>query len=181
MIQSVDAPHKRQAVLDSSFWTLTCTHGIEIFLRDFFLPPILVPRPVWLEMTSPLTRGMYVYTEARRMERALEDGWLAIPSENQYEPYHEFGEGERHAMGIARSFDTELLINDYRPFSRAQELGISAISVPHLVILLVKRGIMHPNRGLHIINDIRWVTSAALIDLAGKEIKRIHRELGNHG
>ncbi|MGI6610002.1 MAG: hypothetical protein ACOX4G_05760 [Limnochordia bacterium] len=64
--------------------------------------------------------------------------------------------------------------SDYRPFTRSWELGVSAVSVPHLVILLVEKGMMHPDRGRRIVSDMRWVTSAALIDLATRAIDRMH-------
>lgn len=135
-----------------------------MYLWDFYAKPIWVPQAVVDEVTGP-QRQPWVSVDQRRMELALEDARLALPRVS-YKPYTLFGKGERHAIGLAATLKAVLLINDYRPYRAARELGIHVVSVPEFVVLLCRVKTINVARAQVLLDQVRDVTATALVERA---------------
>lgn len=103
------------------------------------------------------------------MELAVEDGRIEVP-EVSYTPIPGFGLGERHAIGLAQALACELLINDYRPYKAARELGLLTVSVPEFLLMLRAAGLISRQKALVLLEALEATTADALMDAVRRRL-----------
>ncbi|HHT27730.1 MAG TPA: hypothetical protein GXZ82_10830 [Firmicutes bacterium] len=151
------------AVLDTSFWSLACSIHLDAYLSDFYGTPIYVPPAVDAEIDSDSLRGPLIGPDRKRYRLTKQEGRLLCYSQT-FEPYHEFGFGEREAIGLALSLDADLLINDHNPYMAAQALGITVVSVPEFIALVHKDRLINSEMALGMLGKISSHTAKPLIE-----------------
>lgn len=82
----------------------------------------------------------------------------------------QFGRGEDAAISLALDHNWMLLINDVRPHDYARARGISTVSVPAFVVLLLSSGTIHKSAAEAKLQAIQYNTSPTLLDEARKAI-----------
>lgn len=163
---------KTSAVVDTSFWSAACHLGLETFLYELFIRPLVMPAQVIQEVFwQPPRKAQRVYPYQQRLKIALEDE--RITCRDPAEPYHRFGAGERACIGLAREEGLILLINDYRPYDEARRLGITVMSVPELVVTLAAAGIVAVKTAQGHMETLRDRTSDELVDVAIRVLGKI--------
>lgn len=149
------------ASLDTSFWNIAGQLGVVPYLFDYFMVYYcdVVEREI---VTTDPAETPLVYPQAMLFQVLKEDGRLHL--RNPEKPLSFFGRGEAHAIALAVEQSWVLLINDGRPLTFAQNLGIRCVSVPDLCVLLYAQGKISHNALLGYLQRLASTTSNWLIE-----------------
>jgi len=163
------------ASLDTSFWNIASRIGVVPYLFSFFRVHYCQAVEQEIVTTDP-GKTPLVYPQAMLFKVLKEDGRL-----HRHEPEKPlalFGAGEAHAMALARGQSWALLINDARPLTFAQSLGISCVSVPDFCVLLYSQGKITYAALQGYLRRLASTTSPALIEQAIKVAAQIAKRRG---
>jgi predicted nucleic acid-binding protein len=153
----------QSASLDTSFWTIGYHAEVLPYLFDYF--KIFVAPEVEDEILARDVRfPNIVYGYSKLYEVFKEDKRFQIVSPQSR--LGQFGHGEDAAISLALEHNWMLLINDVRPHAR----GISTVSVPAFVVLLLSSGTIHRSAAEAKLQAIQYNTSQALLDNARNAI-----------
>lgn len=155
---------KRQAVLDTSFWSLTVHLSLQGYLDDLFKTPVYVPPEVEDEILSrenappgriyPDQKEYEIYSDAGRLEGRAPD-----------EALEELGAGESEAISLADELDIAILINESTGYRIAkEEHDVFAIHIPLYIFLLCYDDIISEEKALRCLEDAKAVTPDSFID-----------------
>lgn len=164
------------ASLDTSFWTLAAQIGVAPYLFSFFRVHACSAVEQEIVSTDPGETPL-VYPQAMLFLVLKEDG--RVQRAEPEEPLRLFGPGEAHTIALARERSWVLLLNDARPLTFAQSLGLSCVAVPDFCMLLYSQGkITYPaTRGY--LRRLAPTTSPALIRQAEQLVEEIARMRGD--
>ncbi len=155
---------KKQAVLDTSFWSCAVHVSIHGYLNELFGLPVWVPPMVEEEILDnenvPPSR-IYVYQKEYNLEKT--DGRLIRKAPD--ESLDRLGDGEREAISLAHEENAALLINETAGYRKAKDdFELVCFTVPLFVVQLVRFGILGAEAGKAKVEDCRAVTSDRYID-----------------
>lgn len=160
---------KQNATLDSSFWIHAAVSGvIEYLLEDFDLA---VPQAVADELTED-------YPSGARLHRYIREGRIGVQDPHSA-AIDRFGPGERAAINLAiEKRDWVLLMDDWRPFRAAEELGLAPVSSPVYAAALYRRRVLDERTVLNVLARLsaRSTVSPQLIGLALGQVAQTAKE-----
>lgn len=160
----------KPASLDTSFWTIGYHAEVLPYIFDYF--KISVAPDVEDEILARDVRfPMVVYGYSKLYEVFKEDKRCQILSPQSR--LGQFGRGEDAAISLALEHNWMLLINDVRPHNYARARGISTVSVPAFVVLLLSSGTIHKSAAEAKLQAIQHNTSPALLDAARNAIAAV--------
>lgn len=123
------------AVIDTSFWSLACTVGLERYLWTDW-PIIAAPSIVYAELFHQAKNR----PQQQLFQSRLQSGHVIIHDPQTLIPT--LSKGERSVVSLALELHIPALLDDYRPHRHAAQLGVQAISVVQVLISLLYRGIL---------------------------------------
>jgi len=143
---------------------------MDAYLPLFFERPLLAPTAVLAEIErvgqapSPRPRE-----EQQRFRLWVEDGRVQILDPTV--PHIRLGAGEAAALGLARQRPSvALLVNEAAAYLEARRMGVIAITVPEMVVRLVRSGMVARARGEAMLDVLEDVTSPAIIARARQSL-----------
>ena len=163
------------ASLDTSFWNIASQVGVVPYLFSFFRVYYCQAVEREIVTTDPDETSL-VYPQAMLFTVLKEDDRLH--QREPEKPLKLFGEGEAHAIALAHEQSWVLLINDARPLSFAQSLGISCVSVPDFCVLLYSQGKITYAAIQGYLRRLAPTTNPALIKQAKQVVAKIARRRG---
>jgi hypothetical protein len=157
--------------LDTSFWTIGYHAEVLPYLFDYFkifLAPEVEDEILARDIQFPNVVYGYsklyeVFKEDKRFQIIYPQGRLG-----------QFGYGEDAAISLALEHNWMLLINDVRPYNYARSRGISTVSVPAFVVLLLSSGTIHKSAAEAKLQAIQYNTSQDLLDSARNAIAALN-------
>ncbi len=163
--------HKKRiaAVLDASFWSLASAVSLDAYIYEFYDTPLYVPPAVHEEIDSDRLRGPIIGPDRQRYRLAVEDRRI-VQYRGTIQPYTEFGAGERQAISLAHILNADLLINDYKPYIAARDLGISVMCVPAFIVQVYLAGMISASMAEGMLDRITPFTARSLRDAAKAKI-----------
>lgn len=161
---------KPSAVMDTSFWTAAVHTGVDAYLPLYFAMPILVPTAVKDEVERHGVGGARLREDQQRFRLWLEDQRLECV--DPVRPYGMYGRGEAACLGVAQERRLVFLVNERRAYTEANRLGIRAVTVPEIVVRLVRDGRIAPKKGYTMLDVLADSTSDEIIETAQKAIEK---------
>jgi predicted nucleic acid-binding protein len=161
---------EQRAVLDTSFWIAAYRAEVAANCLDLF--KIVVPVAVEREILSvqALAPGReYPYAT---LFRHLRSPMLDVPT--SIEPIRQFGRGEAEAIALAAHLELALLINERRAAQYAENLGVSTITVPSVIVVLLARDVISVRAARRKLELIEAITARDIIEQASRAINQYH-------
>jgi predicted nucleic acid-binding protein len=166
----------RNASLDTSFWNIASQVGLVPYLFTYFR--VFYCRAVEQEIiTTDPAETPLIYPQAMLFQILREDGRLH--QQEPKRPLSLFGIGEAHAIALAQEQSWLLLINDARPLSFAQDLGLNCIAVPDFTAFLYSQQRITLAAAHGCLRRLAATTSPALIKQAEQVVLQIAQKRGD--
>lgn len=163
------------ASLDTSFWNIASQVGVVPYLFSFF--EVYYCEAVEREIvTTDPDETPLVYPQAMLFQVLKEDGRLHRREPEK--PLTMFGAGEAHAVALALEHSWVLLINDARPLTFAQSLGVQCVSVPDFAVLLYSQSKITYAAIQGYLRRLSPTTSPILVEKAEQVVTEIARKRG---
>jgi predicted nucleic acid-binding protein len=121
---------RRQATFDSSFWIHSVFLDLEPFLLTDF--ELICPRAVERELGQQNPTSL-------RLKALLNNHTMQLVSPRS-EKVKLYGDGERAAINLALEKTFLLLIDDWRPYEMAYEVGVKVVNTPAYLVQLFQQG-----------------------------------------
>jgi len=124
-----------QAVVDTSFWSLVCTVGLEPYLWSEW-SVIAVPTLVQAELFhQPKQRP-----QQQLFHQRIQTGQLV--GQDPHTWISTLSRGEKAVVSLALELNVPALLDDYRAHQHALNLGVQAISGVQVLMEWLYRGIL---------------------------------------
>ena len=175
--KSQTSQSKRNAVLDTSFWSIGYRAEIVAYLFDFL--DIWVPSVVETEITAinpDFPRMEYPDAKLYQIFKSNQLFRIADPASS----LAFFGRGEAAAISLSMEKNYILLLNDKRPCQYARSIGLKTVTVPSFIAFLYSQEKTHYGGAKSKLSKIIGYISQNLIVEGEEIIEKIARIRGEH-